>query len=154
LTNLAAYFAGSLLSGSLKVFAPHGIFCTSCPIPSRLIWLRVKGTVNGVATIYVGSHYEVQGTTTRKYYFAGTQRIAVRENSTLYFFLSDHLGSTAITVEEDGDFHGELRYSAWGETREDIGDTPTSRRFTGQAEKITMPTGICARARGLAGPTT
>src|SRR5512133_3790408 len=63
---------------------------------------RVKGTVNNVTTTYVGSHYEVQGTTTRKYYFAGAQRIAVRENGALSFFLTDHLGSTAITANSGG----------------------------------------------------
>lgn len=35
LPNLAAYLAVSLLSGSLKVFVPQGIFCTSWPIFSR-----------------------------------------------------------------------------------------------------------------------
>jgi RHS repeat-associated protein len=108
---------------------------------------RVQGTINEVTTTYIGSHYEVQGTTTRKYYFAGSQRIAMRENApsgeTLFYFLPDHLGSTAVTVDAAGNLYGELRYSAWGETRYNRKDdltvpvdqrheTPTNRRYTGQ----------------------
>ncbi|RPJ44886.1 MAG: hypothetical protein EHM21_09835, partial [Chloroflexi bacterium] len=114
---------------------------------------RVKGTVTiggtTLVTTYVGSHYEVQGTTTRKYYFAGAQRIAMRENGALYFFLSDHLGSTAVTVDSTGNLYGELRYSAWGQTRynrkDDLSvpvaqrhDTPTRWRYTGQFNEIDL----------------
>jgi RHS repeat-associated protein len=70
----------------------------------------------------------------------------VNANGAKSFFLSDHLGSTAITVDSSGNIYGELRYSAWGETRynrssdgslpaEQRHDTPTSRRFTGQAQE-------------------
>jgi hypothetical protein len=46
--------------------------------------------------------FEISGTqlaphrlvTTRKYYYAGGQRIALRESGTLSFLFSDHLGST------------------------------------------------------------
>ena len=94
---------------------------------------RVKGTVNGVATVYVGEHYEVQGTTVRKYYYAGTQRVAMRENGTLYFLLTDHLGSTAITANgASGAKVAEVRYKAWGEDRYTSGTTPTTYRYTGQ----------------------
>jgi len=37
---------------------------------------RVKSTIGGVTTYFVGNHYEVTGTEITKYYFAGTQRIA------------------------------------------------------------------------------
>jgi len=33
----------------------------------------------------------------RKYYFAGSSRIALRENGTLTWLLSDHLGGTTVT---------------------------------------------------------
>ena len=44
---------------------------------------RVLGTVNGVTTAYVGDHYEVEGAAVRKYYTAGGQRVAMREDGTL-----------------------------------------------------------------------
>jgi len=68
----------------------------------------------------------------RKYYYAGAQRIAMRENGTLSYLLADHLGSTSITANSSGAKVAELRYKAWGETRYTYGTTPTSYRYTGQ----------------------
>jgi RHS repeat-associated protein len=69
----------------------------------------------------------------RKYYYAGDQRVAMRQgSSTVYWLLGDHLGSTAITASSSGSTVGELRYKAWGETRYSSGTTPTSFRYTGQ----------------------
>lgn len=78
---------------------------------------RVKGTVNGVTTAYVGNYYELSGSTTRKYYYAGSTRVAMTENGALSWLLSDHLGSTSVTVNSGGSKTGELRYSAFGGTR-------------------------------------
>ncbi len=70
---------------------------------------------------------------------AGGSRIAQRVQSNqqglddgLYYFLTDHLGSTAITLDNTGDKVSELRYDAWGETRYNSGTTPTRRQYTGQ----------------------
>jgi len=93
---------------------------------------RVKSTISGVTVAFVGSYYEYQGTTTRKYYYAGGQRVAVRENSVLYYLLRDHLGSTSITTTAGGSQAGEMRYKAFGEVRYSSGGTPTKYTFTGQ----------------------
>ena len=81
---------------------------------------RVKFTINGVTTYFVGSHYEKSGSTVTKYYtstslsagFAGISRIAMRVNSTLSYLLTDHLGSTSITTNSNGALISELRYAA------------------------------------------
>jgi hypothetical protein len=109
---------------------------------------RVKGvvtlgeapTTTTTTTYYIGAHYEVEGTTTvRKYYTAGGQRVAMRENTAFFYLLSDHLGSTSITLNEAGDTrHGLVRYSSWGETRYTEGTTPTKRRYTGQYEEASL----------------
>ncbi len=52
----------------------------------------------------------------------------------VFYFLTDHLGSTVITLDAEANQIAELRYSAWGETRYSNGDTPTQRRYTGQLE--------------------
>jgi hypothetical protein len=41
---------------------------------------RVKFTINGTTTTFVGSHYEVTGSTVTKYYFAerNAQRMTMR----------------------------------------------------------------------------
>ena len=93
---------------------------------------RVAQTINGVTTYFIGSHYEVTGSTITKYYFAGNQRVAMRTNTTLYYLLSDHLGSTSLTTNSSGAIVSELRYKAWGETRYSSGTTPTKYQYTGQ----------------------
>jgi len=72
-----------------------------------------------------------------KYYYAGTQRVAMRTGSTLYWMLGDHLGSTTITADSSGNRYGELRYKAWGENRYSYGTTLTSFRYTGQRSEET-----------------
>lgn len=96
---------------------------------------RVKATVEGGTTAYLGSHLEWTGSasTMKVYYYAGGERVAMRVgSSTVYWFLGDHLGSTAMTVASSGIKVAELRYKAWGETRYELGPTPTGYRFTGQ----------------------
>jgi RHS repeat-associated protein len=93
----------------------------------------VQGIVNGVTIKYVGAHYEVEGTTVRKYYYAGGVRVAMRTGTgNPNYFLTDHLGSTTVTLTNTGAKEAELRYSAWGMSRFTFGNTPTSFQYTGQ----------------------
>jgi RHS repeat-associated protein len=78
------------------------------------------------------------------YFYVNGQRVAMRVKSNqdgvedgVFYFLTDHLGSTASTLDSSGNLVGELRYSAWGETRYTDGTTPTQRRYTGQLEAET-----------------
>jgi RHS repeat-associated protein len=84
----------------------------------------------------VGNHYEVSGSTVTKYYFAGSTRIAMRTGSTLYYLLSDHLGSTSVTTNASGGLVAEMRYKPWGETRLTSGTTPTAYTFQGQYSNV------------------
>ncbi len=100
---------------------------------------RVKATVGGVTTAYIGDYFEWSGSTSTmvKYYYAGTTRVAMRTGSGtgtsgLNWLLSDHLGSTSITANSSGNKVAELRNKAWGETRYTYGTTPTRRQYTGQ----------------------
>jgi RHS repeat-associated protein len=94
---------------------------------------RVKSTFNGTITTYfVGAHYEVSGSTITKYYYAGAQRIAMRTNGTLKYLLGDHLGSTSLVTDANGQNPIETRYKAWGEVRYANGPTPTDYTYTGQ----------------------
>ena len=57
----------------------------------------------------------------------------MRVGSILYWLLTDHLGSTAITTKSDSACQAELRYKAFGENRYiDTGKQVTPYRFTGQ----------------------
>jgi RHS repeat-associated protein len=98
---------------------------------------RVKSTFNGtISTYFVGVHYEVTNPganqTITKYYYAGSQRIAMRSNGTLSYLLGDHLGSTSMVTDASGNNPIETRYKAWGEVRYASGNTPTKYTFTGQ----------------------
>jgi hypothetical protein len=80
----------------------------------------------------------------RSYYYVGGQRVAIRvegesdpAKNGLFYLLSDHLGSTTVTLKDTGSLSkaSELRYKPWGLTRgSGYADslTPTDSRFTGQ----------------------
>ena len=94
---------------------------------------RVKATVNGTTTAYVGNYYEWSNNSWTKYYYAGTTRLAMRTSSSLYFLLGDHLGSTSIVATSTGVKYSESRYMPWGEDRHtSTTPPPTAYLYTGQ----------------------
>lgn len=98
---------------------------------------RVQQVLNNVTTKFIGPHYEVEGTTVRKYYLAGTTRMAMRTGTDApVYFLQDHLGSTSITTNSSGNFVAEIMYKPWGEVRFVDGTTPTNYTYTGQYSNI------------------
>jgi hypothetical protein len=67
-------------------------------------------------TFFIGNYFEWSGSTTKRYYYAGGGRVAMRDGSTVYFLLIGHLGSTTITASSSGSKTAELRYDPWGRT--------------------------------------
>ena len=66
--------------------------------------------MGGVTTVYIGNIYERDnGTTVRKYYYAGGVRVATRTGGQTYYLLADHLTSTAVTTNSAGARLTELR---------------------------------------------
>jgi YD repeat-containing protein len=100
----------------------------------------VKSIVNDTVTYFMGKYYtrEVNGSSTvvKKYYTAGAKTIAMRtiegSTNTLNWLLTDHLGSTSVSANEDGSWNSTIKYTAFGESRESSGITPTKYRYTGQ----------------------
>ena len=100
----------------------------------------VKSIVNDTVTYFVGKYYQKQvvGTeiTYKKTYMAGSKQIAMRtiegNTNTLNWLLTDHLGGTSTTANEDGSWNSTIKYTAFGETRDSSGVTPTKYRYTGQ----------------------
>jgi RHS repeat-associated protein len=93
------------------------------------------------------------GLTWRSYYYAGGQRVAMREQTAttnvVYYLHADHLGSASLVTcgnasgcgsVPSGDIVGQMRYTPYGETRSGypIGNVPTDRRFTGQAQEESL----------------
>ena len=102
--------------------------------------VRVKSTVGGTTTVYIGSYFEWTGSssTMKRYYEAGGSRMGMRQGSTLYWLVSDHLGSTSVTANASGSLYGRLLYKAWGEQRWSSGTTPTTYRYTGQRSESSL----------------
>jgi RHS repeat-associated protein len=94
--------------------------------------VRVKAVVGATTSVYVGAYYEVTGGVVKKYYYAGGVRVAENNGGTLYFLLTDHLGSIATTTDANGNRVTELRYLPFGDTRYNPGGQITTYRFTGQ----------------------
>ena len=93
---------------------------------------RVKATVGGVTTTYIGNYAEWSGTTLTKYYYADGQRVAMRAGSTLYFIFGDHLGSTSRVATSTGSPQSELRYRA-------APNPPGAPAFPGHSPVICTP---------------
>ena len=96
----------------------------------------VKSIIGEVVSYEPSPAYQVKtdgvSTNTRKYYHFGGNNVALRENGTLTWLLTDHLNSTALTANEDGSLASEIRYTAFGEVRTANGVTVTDNKYTGQ----------------------
>ena len=92
------------------------------------------------AGLCVGEHYEVEGSTTRSYYYLGGQRIAMRvddgQSSDVYWFHSDHLGSTSTLSDINGNevVTSTVRFYPYGEYRVTPTSDLTDKGFTGHAQ--------------------
>lgn len=93
----------------------------------------VRSKINGRFTAYVSPAYQVANPNSpaesvTKYYQGGAMRVG----GTVYYTLSDHIGSTSITLNNSGTKTAEMRYKAWGEVRYENGNLQTDRTYTGQ----------------------
>jgi RHS repeat-associated protein len=90
-------------------------------------------------TFHFVSSYNYIGTW-HKYYFAGTTRVAMctcsgnsgSACSAPTYFLSDHLGSTSVSVNNVGTMVSTMLYSPWGEVRSSTGTSATPYQYDGQ----------------------
>ncbi len=82
---------------------------------------------NGTLTTYyyAGGSYESQTDgsteTVRQYYAIAGVTAGMREESTFYYFLTDHLGSVVGVTDPTGTLVSETRYLPFGEVRTDVG---------------------------------
>ena len=77
-----------------------------------------------MTTEYLSNDYEWNGTAGVKYYYAGSEWVAMHDaTGTVYFLLGEHLGSTSKVASSSGMFYREIRYGPWGRRA-----TPVARR--------------------------
>jgi len=96
-------------------------------------WLAIQG--EGVLRGKVGSADVAQET---KYYYAGMKRIAMRQDGSLIYLFSDHLGSTSRSYDVDsGTALDVQKYMPFGVIRSGDGGNamPTDYNFTGQRSR-------------------
>jgi RHS repeat-associated protein len=76
------------------------------------------------------------------YYYATSIRIALRVKSTssdqVFYLFGDHLGSTSLVVDPNGNPVNEMRFKAWGEMRYEWGASITDYTYTGQREETDL----------------
>ena len=102
----------------------------------------MRATIGGVIITYLSNYYEWTGTAGVKYYYAGSERVAMRDTGgMLYFLLGDPLGSTSKVVTAQAVTINENRYYAWGDIRYSSGVTPTDYLYTGQKDVTGI--GLC-----------
>jgi RHS repeat-associated protein len=103
---------------------------------------RVKSTINTtnpVTTAFIGNHteWDVSSSSLTRYYYAESTRVAMRKNNTVYYLLSDYLGSTSLTTDENGQNPVKQLYLPWGEVRYSSGSLQTKYTYTGQYSNVT-----------------
>lgn len=95
-SNSYAYdLNGNMITRTVGVYT----YSPSYDAENRLTNVKQKGVVTATlantTTFYAGGHYEQTGSTVRNYYYHAGKRVAMRESSTLYWLLTDQLGSTS-----------------------------------------------------------
>ena len=94
---------------------------------------------SGMTTAFIGNHteWDVSTSSLTRYYYAGATRVAMRKNNTVYYLLGDHLGSTSLTTDENGQNPVKQLYLPWGEVRYTDGTLQTKYTYTGQYSNLT-----------------
>ncbi len=77
-------------------------------------------------------YYEISGSAATKYYYLGSQRVALRSSVGVRYLFGDHLGSTSVSADVSGGSVTKQLYKAFGETRFTSGSLPTKYQYTGQ----------------------
>ena len=74
----------------------------------------------------------VYSVTRTKYIYHNNQRLAKQENGVKYFYLSDHLGSTAVVADGSGAEVGRYEYQPYGGIKSQSGTDISHYKFTGK----------------------
>jgi RHS repeat-associated protein len=99
---------------------------------------RVKKTYGGMSRVYIDKLYDSYDGDSNNYIYAGNTRIALhwtnvptQQDGTVYYH-PDHLGSTSIATDDNGNKVEDIFYYSFGETRQDTGSGNLMHKYTGQ----------------------
>ncbi|OJX38002.1 MAG: hypothetical protein BGO78_08160 [Chloroflexi bacterium 44-23] len=123
--NRYCSFMPLAISGIEAIGMPSGNFGTRTFITE----IMEPDNANVTWRVYYSPFRVAQGTSP-----GGWLRVQTDSTNNLSYLVQDHLNSTAMTLNNSGAVTGEVIYSAWGETRNSFGSTPTKKLYTGQYE--------------------
>jgi RHS repeat-associated protein len=98
--------------------------------------VTASGSTSATDTIYFDGYTETAingiNTSTIKYYSANGQRIAMNQQGTLTYLVSDLLGNSTLTLKSDGTLYSAQLFNPFGSVRYSDSTMPNSFSFTGQ----------------------
>jgi RHS repeat-associated protein len=92
------------------------------------------GQASEADSVFLGKLYEddLKVNLVTKHYFFNGQIVAQKDNAEVTFVLTDHLGSTAMTLYTSGTTKGQQRYDPWGDSRWSSNYSHMGYRYTSQ----------------------
>ncbi|MEW6328422.1 MAG: toxin TcdB middle/N-terminal domain-containing protein [Thermodesulfobacteriota bacterium] len=97
---------------------------------------RIKKITPSSATVYIDQLFEGTNGAYTKYIFAGGRRIASKTSTDIYYYHTDHLGSSNVITDAAANKVQEIYYYPFGGTRSNIGSIDVKHKYTGQEEDI------------------
>lgn len=95
---------------------------------------RVIKQANGNTRTYIENLYEcLNGNNCGTYIYAGNERVALKKGTDIFYYHKDHLGSTAMISDKNGNKIEYAYYQPYGETTSDSAN-PFTHKFTGQEQ--------------------
>lgn len=79
---------------------------------------RIKKIENGVVSYYITEDFDVEDGEETVYYFANGNRVAKNSAEGTFWYLDDHLGSTNVMIDSDGELVEKTLYYPFGSHRE------------------------------------
>jgi RHS repeat-associated core domain len=79
---------------------------------------RVKKVEDGVVSYYITEDYDIEDGEGTVYYFANGNRVAKSSDDGMFWYLDDHLGSTNVMIDSDGELVERTLYYPFGGHRE------------------------------------
>jgi len=79
---------------------------------------RVKKVEDGVVSYYITKDYDIEDGEGTVYYFANGNRVAKNSDEGMFWYLDDHLGSTNVMIDADGELVERTLYYPFGSHRE------------------------------------
>jgi len=79
---------------------------------------RIKKIEDGIVSYYITKDYDIEDGEGTVYYFANGGRVAKNSDEGMFWYLDDHLGSTNVMINADGELVERTLYYPFGSQRE------------------------------------